>query len=230
MDGLKVEKVNIEIKNESILKDISFYLQPGTITALIGHNGAGKSTIMKTLIGLQEKTSGTISLNGDSQDDHFLSFKQKLAYIPEEPFLLPELTTMQHFQLYGKSYQIDERDLKEKVDYYIHELEIGDKLHEFPESLSKGMRQKVQTICALLPEVPLLLIDEPFMGLDVYAADFLQQQMAAKAEQGMAILLTSHLLDRLQDTADQYLMLQQGKVVDQGEMGSFHELKRRFAE
>lgn len=227
MNGLKVEDVSVVINKDTILDRVSFELESGITTALIGHNGAGKSTMMKTLIGWQHKKAGHIILNKLSQEKDFLTYKQNISYIPEEPFLLPELTAYQHFQLYGKSYGIEEQKLTGLIDYYIKELEIADKLHEYPESLSKGMRQKVQTICALLPEVPLLLIDEPFMGLDVYAADFLQDTIRKKTSQGAMVLLTSHQLDYIQTLADRYIMLSQGRIAEQGEMNSFHELTRR---
>ncbi|MDL4840136.1 ABC transporter ATP-binding protein [Aquibacillus rhizosphaerae] len=228
MSGLHVKGVTVTIKEDRILDNVSFSLEPGVITALVGHNGAGKSTLMKTILGWQEKKSGIITLSGIDQDQHFISFKQNLSYIPEEPFLLSELTSMQHFQLYGQSYQIDEQKFNQLVEYYIGELEIKDKLHEFPESLSKGMRQKVQTICALLPDVDLLLIDEPFMGLDIYASEFLEKIIKEKAKQGTAILLTSHQLERVKELANQYLMLKQGRMIDQGVIGDFNVLKRRF--
>ncbi|MCZ0702698.1 ABC-2 type transport system ATP-binding protein [Natronobacillus azotifigens] len=228
MDGFQFSHVTVSIQKKHILDDISFELKPGTITALIGHNGAGKSTIMKTILGLQEKDEGAISLNGVGQEEDFIQFKQQLAYIPEEPFLLSELTAMQHFQLYGESYQIDTENLKEKIAMYASELEITDKLDEYPESLSKGMRQKVQTICALLPDVSLLLVDEPFMGLDVYGSDFLEKILKLKKQENTAILLTSHQLDRIKGFADHYIMLQQGKVVNIGYMEDFDVLKRRF--
>lgn len=228
MATLTVKDVSVSIQHQKILENISFDLEPGTITALIGHNGAGKSTIMKTILGLQEKKKGSIKLNNTLQTDDFVRFKQQLAYIPEEPFLLSELTVMQHFQLYGESYQMNKEELYEKIKYYLSELEIADKQDEYPESLSKGMRQKVQTICAMLPDVPLLLIDEPFMGLDIYASDFLQQVMKEKVQKGIAILVTSHQLERIKDLADQYIMLQRGKVVGNGYMHDFEMLKRRF--
>ncbi|WP_117161682.1 ABC transporter ATP-binding protein [Paraliobacillus sp. X-1268] len=228
MSTLTVQGVSVSIQQQKILESISFQLEPGSITALVGHNGAGKSTIMKTILGLQEKKEGVIKLKDTFQKEDFVRFKQQLAYIPEEPFLLSELTVMQHFQLYGESYQMDKGKLYQKIAHYLNELEIADKQNEYPESLSKGMRQKVQTICAMLPDVPLLLIDEPFMGLDIYASDFLQQVMKEKVQNGTAILLTSHQLERMKDLADQYIMLQQGKVVGSGYMQNFEILKRRF--
>lgn len=223
-----LKDVSVMIQQETILDRISFRLNAGTINALVGHNGAGKSTIMKTILGWQEKEEGEISINGIEQMEDFLEFKKQLAYIPEEPFLLSELTVMQHFQLYGESYQMDKEVLYHKIEYYSKAFEIKDKLNEYPEALSKGMRQKVQTICAILPEVALLLVDEPFMGLDIYATEFLEKILKEKAESGTTILLTSHQLERIKDLADNYIMLQQGQVIDTGEITEFTTLKRRF--
>src|SRR5699024_517355 len=124
-------------------------------------NGAGKSTLMKTIIGMIDKSDGKISiLETYDQDKSLLSFKKHIAYLPEEPLLLTELTVMQHFQLYGMSYDIEESVLNEQIDRYVKGFDLTTKLQEYPESLSKGMRQKAQAICALLPRVPVLLIDE----------------------------------------------------------------------
>src|SRR5690625_6851730 len=118
---------------------------------------------MKTIIGKIDKTAGKVVIEETyDQDEAFLSFKQLIPYLPEEPLLLTELTVIQHFQLYGMTYGMTKDDLEERIDRYVTGFELTDKLNEYPESLSKGMRQKVQTICALLPDVPLLLIDELF--------------------------------------------------------------------
>lgn len=103
MNMLKVEDVTVEIGKEMILNSVNFSVPAGKIVGLIGHNGAGKSTIMKTIMGWQNKKDGKIILNQTDQDQSFLAFKKQIAYIPEEPFLLSELTAMQHFQLYGQS-------------------------------------------------------------------------------------------------------------------------------
>ncbi|WP_067837591.1 ABC transporter ATP-binding protein [Amphibacillus sediminis] len=228
MNGFNYHDVTVAIQQKKILDQVNFTLKPNSITALIGHNGAGKSTIMKSILGLVDIKEGAVTLNDVQQLDDFITFKSKLAYIPEEPLLLSELTVQQHFQLYMNSYNLNEAETEDKVHNYIDSLEIKDKLNEYPESLSKGMRQKVQAICALLPDVDLLLIDEPFMGLDVHAADFLANELRMKAQQGTMVLLTTHQLDRLTELADDYIMLQQGRIIDQGEMASFSELKRRF--
>lgn len=225
---LDIENVTTHFGDIVALSDVSFTVGRGEVLALVGHNGAGKSTLMKTILCSLEKTRGEIRILGKySQDDHFIEFKRQISYLPEEPILLPELTVMQHFQLYAMSYQLEQKVWEERVRYYIKGFELTDKLHEFPEALSKGMRQKVQIICTLLPNAALLLIDEPFMGLDVYAIQFLEQELKIKVEHGSSILLTSHQLDRVKDLADSYVMLQHGKVKEMGTIDVFDTIERR---
>jgi ABC-2 type transport system ATP-binding protein len=228
MKALEVKNVTTTISNTTLLEDITFDLEAGSVIALVGHNGAGKSTLFKTILGILEKASGKITVNENfDQDDSFLTFKQMISYLPEEPLLLTELTAMQHFQLYGMSYELSKNKLTERIDRYISGFELEDKLHEYPEALSKGMRQKVQTICALLPDTPILLIDEPFIGLDVYAMDYLQEVIKQKVKDGTSILLTTHQLERVRDLADTFIMLQHGKIQSQGPISEFETIQRR---
>src|SRR5690625_4496423 len=108
--------------------------------------------------------------------------------------LLNELTVMQHFQMYGISYAIEKPVFQERVNQLVRGFDLTEKINDYPEELSKGMRQKVQSICAFLPDVPLLLIDEPFMGLDIYAVEYVIQLMQEKVKKGTSILVTTHQL------------------------------------
>lgn len=231
MNGLSVNGVSVEIGQNKLLDTITLEITAGSIMALVGHNGAGKSTLIKTIMGITEKSVGEIVINDlFSQDEAFIEFKQMVSYLPEEPLLLTELTVMQHFQLYGMSYEIAEKTLQKRIDRYVKGFELTDKLDVYPESLSKGMRQKVQTICALLPDTPLILIDEPFMGLDIYAIDYLEELIKEKAAQGTGILLTTHQLDRVKNMADSFLLLQQGEILKQGPIADFETIGRRSGE
>ncbi len=111
MKTLQVNQVKTVMKGNVLLDDITFSIDAGTVMALVGHNGAGKSTLMKTILGELEKETGTITVNQYDQDRHYTMFKQHIAYLPEEPLLLTELTVMQHFQLYGISYGLAEQKL-----------------------------------------------------------------------------------------------------------------------
>lgn len=227
MDVLNVQEVNVEMDQKKLLKNIQFSITEGKITALVGHNGAGKSTLMKTLMGVHQKSSGDITLLGDyNQDDRFLDFKKNVSYLPEEPLLLPELTVMQHFQMYAMSYEIKESIFNERCKSFVQSFELKHKMQAFPEELSKGMRQKVQTICTLLPDVPLLLIDEPFMGLDIYALDYLIQTLKIKVKQGTSILLTTHQLEQVKDLADEFVLLEQGEIKEKGPIDHFNSITR----
>ncbi|MCP3027255.1 ABC transporter ATP-binding protein [Halobacillus sp. A5] len=224
---LQIHDCHIIIRDQSILKQVSFEVDKGRITALVGHNGAGKSTVMKAVTGSLEKAGGTISINGINQDQNFSEYKYQFSYIPEEPLLLNELTVFQHFQLYQKSYDIPDHLFIERIQVYAEAFELMDKLDEYPEALSKGMRQKAQTICALLPDVPLLLIDEPFMGLDVYAGAYLEKLLKERRDLGTSILLTTHQLEKVHDLADDFVMLKNGRVSSAGIVEEFDQLDRR---
>ena len=227
MNMLDVQAVSTTIGKKELIKDISFQLTAGNIMALVGHNGAGKSTLIKTIMGIEEKTKGKIVIQQKyDQDEDFLEFKQFISYLPEEPLLLTELTVMQHFQLYGMSYGLSETELQTKINRYVEGFELTDKLSEYPESLSKGMRQKVQTTCALLPDTPILLIDEPFMGLDIYALEFLVQLIHEKSKKGTSILLTTHQLHRVKEIADEFMMLQNGRLLNEGDITDFETIQR----
>ncbi|MBN9654508.1 ABC transporter ATP-binding protein [Halobacillus sp. GSS1] len=224
---LEVKNCSVDIQKERILKDVSFHVRRKEIVALVGHNGAGKSTLMKTMIGSRDKLSGTLSITGNDQDKHYKAYKRNFTYIPEEPLLFNELTVYHHFKLYQKSYSVPEDVFENRVRTYTKGFELEDKLDEYPEALSKGMRQKVQTICALLPDVPVLFIDEPFMGLDVYAGHFLEEELVRKKTQGASIVLTTHQLEKVSELADRYVMLVEGEVSSSGDVSEFHELERR---
>src|SRR5699024_10986338 len=133
MNTLQVHQVSTEIKGSKLLADISFEIEQETVMALVGHNGAGKSTLIKTILGEMEKSAGKIEIKDVDQDKDYIAFKQYISYLPEEPLLLMELTVMQHFQLYGMSYQLQEQVLMQRIDRYINGFELKDKLHEYPE-------------------------------------------------------------------------------------------------
>ncbi|HLR14401.1 MAG TPA: ABC transporter ATP-binding protein, partial [Bacillota bacterium] len=186
----------------------------------------GKSTLLRTIMGMLDKKKGTIQVCGHDLDTSFIDYKKQIAYLPEEPMLLSELTVYQHFQMYGLAYGISEETLTKRIETYVEGFELTGKLDKYPEELSKGMRQKVQGICAFLPDAPLLLIDEPFMGLDIYAIDYIEELMRQKISEGVTIFISSHQLERIRDLADSFILLQKGEVIRQGPINEFDTIKR----
>lgn len=227
----EMKHVTTMIGNEKIINDVSFHVSKGEMLALVGHNGAGKSTLLKTTMNMIGKYSGEIIIDGKYHiDKHLLTYKKHISYLPEEPLLLPELTVMQHFQLYGISYAIDEEDLKSRLNEYVENFDLAGKLNMYPEELSKGMRQKVQAICAFLPDVKVLLIDEPFIGLDIYAREYIVSLMQEKMRAGTSIILSTHQLDVLNKLANRYIVLDSGKIVEQGDIEQFASITRRTSD
>lgn len=228
MIQFRVEDVTTILDQKKIIEGISFTVDRGEVLALVGHNGAGKSTLLKTIMTMLQKDTGHISiLEKYNQDDHLLAFKRRIAYLPEEPLLLPELTVMQHFQLYAMSYDMDEGQFRQTLDRYIKGFDLVEASDIYPDELSKGMRQKVQAICALLPDVPVLLIDEPFMGLDVYAKQYIIELMKEKVARGTSLILTTHQLELLESLADRYVTLQAGQITERGAIADFQTITRR---
>ena len=229
MATFEVAGVKTKVDNKLLLDDISFTLDKGEVLALVGHNGAGKSTLMKTIMQVIEKQTGKITIQEKyDQDNNLLAFKKRIAYLPEEPLLLTELTVMQHFQLYALSYDIDAAEFNEKLDRYVEGFGLRTKLDAYPEELSKGMRQKVQTICAFLPDVPVMLIDEPFMGLDIYAVEYLLTLLQEKVKNGLTIVLTTHQLEQVRELAHTFMLLEDGKVKSTGNIADFTTITRGF--
>lgn len=208
------------------LDGLTLEVNQGEVVALIGHNGAGKSTFFKTVMGLIEPRDGTLVIAGETLPSAL--YKQQVVYIPEQPFLLPELTVFQHFQLYLESYNQYEDEKVNEIYDLANRFEIAGELDQFPLELSKGMKQKAQLIAGLIIDAPLLLIDEPFVGLDVYAQQELTNILKEKKQTGQAIILTTHQFDQLSGIMDRYIMLHQGKLIKEGDQQDLGELKRRF--
>lgn len=208
------------------LDGLTLEVNQGEVVALIGHNGAGKSTFFKTVMGLIEPRDGKLVISGETLPSAL--YKQQVVYIPEQPFLLPELTVFQHFQLYLESYNQYKDEKVNEIYDLANRFEIAGELDQFPLELSKGMKQKAQLIAGLIIDAPLLLIDEPFVGLDVYAQQELTNILKEKKQTGQAIILTTHQFDQLSGIMDRYIMLHQGKLIKEGDQQDLGELKRRF--
>ncbi|GEN48785.1 ABC transporter ATP-binding protein [Ligilactobacillus pobuzihii] len=200
----------------SVLKDISFKVPSNSLVGLIGLNGAGKSTTINHIIGLLKPMKGSIVLNGVSLQEDAGSYKEKIAYIPEIPVLYEELTLKEHIELTMMAYQLDKKVAWEKADRYLKIFRLDNKLDWFPINFSKGMKQKVMIVCALLPDVDLLLVDEPFLGLDPLATRDLLNLLDEEKRAGTAILMSTHVLTTAQEVCDSFVMIDEGQMLASG--------------
>lgn len=192
---------------------VSFTIQPGEVLGYLGPNGAGKSTTVKVLIGLIEPTNGEILFHGRDVRGDWPGFLRSVGYVPEEPHLYPQLSGREYLQLVGRLRGLPRRVLEPRMDELFRLFSLWEDRHAPLASYSKGMRQKILISAALLDNPSLLILDEPFSGLDVNTAIMLRSLIRALAEQGKMILYSSHVLEVVEKVCSSVLILRKGKAV-----------------
>jgi ABC-2 type transport system ATP-binding protein len=195
------------------LRDASFIARPGQILGYLGPNGSGKSTTVRMLVGLSTPTSGDVLWNGRSIYDDLPSFRRQLGYVPEEPHLYTHLTAPEYLRLVGGLRDLDERSLDRKLDRLLELLGLADDRYSTLAAFSKGMRQKVLIAAALLHDPALVILDEPFSGLDVGAALMLRAVIKGLADAGRTVLLSSHVIEVVEQLCADVVILADGRVV-----------------
>ena len=206
------------------VKDVSFRIRPGEILGYLGPNGAGKSTTVKMLTGLIEPSDGQIFYNGQTVYDDFTGFQRRIGYVPEEPHLYQHLTGREYLQLVGRLRGMQRVPLETKMDEFLRLFSLWDDRHSPLASYSKGMRQKILLSAALLHDPEILILDEPFSGLDVTSALVLRRLLRALADAGKMILYSSHVLEVVEKVCSQVLILRKGEVVAYDSITRLREL------
>jgi len=208
-----------------VIDDVTFHLKSGEIVALIGLNGAGKSTTIKHIIGLMEPKKGTILINGKTLAEDRDAYRKQFKYIPEKPILYDELTLYEHLQLSAMAYGLDQKLFEERLEPLLKEFRMEKRLKWYPVHFSKGMRQKVMIMCAFLVQPSLYIVDEPFVGLDPVGIQSFLDMMDKSRKNGAGILMSTHILTTAEKYCDRFVILHQGKVKAQG---TLEELREQF--
>ena len=215
---LQLNKVTAGYTKVPVITDITFDVNPGEICGLIGLNGAGKSTTIKTIIGQLTPFSGRVEVEKLSILENQRGYRQSIAVIPESPVLYEELTFREHIEFVARSYnQMNEETMKHAMEL-VEAFRLMKQLDWFPAYFSKGMKQKVLIVCALMLDVPVYVVDEPFLGLDPLGIRTLLQVLKEKKEKGAAILMSTHVLDTAEKYCDRFIVLHEGKVIAQGDI------------
>lgn len=208
-----------------VIKDITFSLPKGSITALIGLNGAGKSTTIKHILGLLKPMEGKIEVNGYNLKDNLKEYRSSISYVPESPILYEELTLEEHINLTAMAYGIDMKKAWETAEKLLEIFKLKDKKKLLPIYFSKGMKQKVMIICAFLVEPNLYIIDEPFLGLDPIAINNLIELICREKNKGKSILMSTHILATAEKYCDNFVIIHNGKILASG---SLEEIRNKF--
>lgn len=193
------------------VRELSFTVHPGDVLGLVGPNGAGKTTTLRALAGILQPTSGSIRIGSIDLSANPVSAKALLAFIPDEPQLFDYLTVAEHLRFVARLYGVTESE--PKIEALLDELELSGKKESLPSELSRGMKQKLAIACGLLHQPSALLLDEPLTGLDPVGIRRMKETIAARAREGAAVILSSHLLHLVQELCTRILVIRRGEMV-----------------
>ena len=200
------------------ITNINLTIEAGDIYAFIGHNGAGKTTTLKSVVGIHGFDQGEILINGTSIKENPLLCKQQFAYIPDNPDLYEYLTGIQYLNFIADIFQVSVEDREKRIEKYADAFGITESLGDLISSYSHGMRQKLAIISALVHEPKLLILDEPFVGLDPKAAVVLKNIMRELCEAGGAIFFSTHVLDVAEKLCNKVAIIKDGVLIKAGKM------------
>lgn len=204
--------------------NLSFEVKDGEIFGLLGVNGAGKTTTFRMITGLLDKTEGEITFNGKKID---YSVTDKIGFLAEERCLLTMLTVFEQAKFYGGLKSMSEKDIESRLDYLLDKLEISDYKNKKIKELSKGNQQKVQFIMAILHKPKLLILDEPFSGLDPINIELFKNLILELKHEGTSIIFSSHRMDHVEYFCESLVILVKGKTVLQGNLKKIKEEYRK---
>jgi ABC-2 type transport system ATP-binding protein len=203
------------------LDRVSFDLHPGEIVGYLGPNGSGKSTTVNLVVGLLEPTAGSIALDGIVASDDPIAYKRRIGYVPEEPSLYAHLTAFEYLTLVGRLRRLAQPTLEARIPALLQILQLHDSRYKSMTAFSKGMRQRVLIAAALLHNPDLLVLDEPFSGLDVNAGLLLRTLLRLLAHQGRMIFFSTHRFDMVEKLCSRVIVLSAGRVVMERRVADF---------
>lgn len=202
--------------DKKAVDDLTLHIAPGEICGFIGHNGAGKTTTLKATVGILDFDSGDIKVGGISVKDDPVAVKKQIAYIPDNPDIYEFMTGMQYLGFISDIFGISKTDRKAMIDKYADLFELTNALGQPVSSYSHGMRQKLAVISAWIHQPRLILLDEPFVGLDPKAAHILKGMMREHCDAGGAIFFSTHVLEVAEKLCDRVAIIKGGKLIREG--------------
>ncbi|MBO4353927.1 MAG: ABC transporter ATP-binding protein [Clostridia bacterium] len=215
---LKIEHYTKKYGDKVAVDDLSLHIAPGEIYGFIGHNGAGKTTTLKSCAGILAFESGGIYIDGASIVDDPIGCKKKMAYIPDNPDLYAYMSGIKYLNFIADVYGVSEKDRAEKTEKYAEMFDITKDLAQPISAYSHGMKQKLALISALIHSPKLIIMDEPFVGLDPIASHRLKETMRQICDEGGAIFFSTHVLEVAEKLCDKVAIIKNGKLIASGTM------------
>ena len=215
---LKIEHLTKQYGEKKAVDDLSLHIKKGEIYGFIGHNGAGKTTTLKSIVGILQFDAGEIRIDGESIEIAPLECKKKIAYIPDNPDLYEFMTGIKYLHFIADVFEVDEKTRQERIRKYADLFEITSDLAQPIASYSHGMKQKLAIISAWIHKPQLILMDEPFVGLDPKASHLLKGLMREVCDEGGAIFFSTHVLEVAEKLCDKVAIIKNGKLIRSGTM------------
>lgn len=213
-----IETTQLERKfgTHQVLKSIDLRVEPGEIVGLLGPNGAGKTTTVRILTGLLRPTSGTVRVSGFNVEEDPIEVKKRVGFVPETGALYETLTARAYLDLVANVYRMDRKVADKRIESFLHLFNLLDDSNVRTQAFSKGMKQKIAICSALLPNPEVLLLDEPFDGLDATTALVVKDLLKELSLQGRTILLCSHILEVVEQLCTRLVIIHKGNIVSNG--------------
>ena len=215
---LKIEHLTKKYGDTKAVDDLSLHIAPGEIYGFIGHNGAGKTTTLKSVVGILNFDEGEILIDGTSIKDEPLKCKKEIAYIPDNPDLYEFMTGIKYLNFVADIFGVDSDKRQQRIKKYADLFEITNDLAQPISTYSHGMKQKLAIVSAWLHDPKLIIMDEPFVGLDPKAAHLLKGMMREVCDKGGAIFFSTHVLEVAEKLCDKIAIIKNGKLIRSGTM------------
>lgn len=215
---LNIQHLTKAYGDKKAVDDLSLHIAPGEIYGFIGHNGAGKTTTLKSIVGILQFDSGEITIDGISINADPLACKRKIAYIPDNPDMYEFMTGIQYLNFIADIFGVSANDRQRRIRKYADLFELTDDLAQSIAAYSHGMKQKLAIISAWIHEPRLVIMDEPFVGLDPKASYLLKGMMREKCDMGGAIFFSTHVLEVAEKLCDKVAIIKGGQLIRSGTM------------
>ena len=215
---LRIEHLTKRFGEKAAVDDLSLHIQPGEIYGFIGHNGAGKTTTIKAATGIMDFDEGEIYINGTSLKSNPIICKEQMAYIPDNPDLYEFLTGEKYVNFVADIYGVPLEERSERMKRFAEMFEIAEDLPKPISNYSHGMKQKLALVDAFVHNPTLIIMDEPFVGLDPKASFLLKEEMRRHCDEGGAIFFSTHVLEVAEKLCDKIAIIKQGKLITSGTM------------
>ena len=205
-------------KSTNVVDNVNLHVQPGDIYCFVGHNGAGKSTTIKAVVGILDIKQGDILIDGISMKENPLACKKKMAYVPDNPDIYDTMSGINYLNFIADVFEVSKELRQERIEKYAKMFGLEEALGNYISSYSHGMKQKLVLISALIHTPKLLVLDEPFVGLDPKASYDLKEIMKDLCKQGCAIFFSTHVLEVAEKLCNKIAIIKEGKIVVNGTM------------